>query len=382
MPFVRHSNLIVNLAVAFLVALGLVMLASTSVWIEDPGQHYHHLTRQALWAGLGLFVALLAAAMDYRKLRQVWPWLLGGACVLLALCYVPGIAIERYGEARWVRVPLIGQFQPSEAAKPVLVIALAAWFAHFRAETRSFWKGFVIPGLLLGFPVALIFFEKDMGTAVSVGVAGGAVLFLAGVRMPYLLISSIGASGMFWHVVRSNENRWSRIMAFLDLEAHKLDFGLQQWRALLAFGAGGMSGLGLGNGAEKHGYLPFAHTDFIFPMVGEELGLWFTLGIVLCYVLISVFGLLIAVQASDPFGRLLAAGLTAMLVVPAILNIAVTTACVPNTGLPLPFVSYGGSNLVFALGCIGLLASIHRRSVVIEHGALPFEKQRRYAVRL
>jgi cell division protein FtsW len=383
MPFVRHSNLIVSLAVAFLVALGLVMLASTSVWIEGEGQHYHHVTRQAIWVAVGLFVALLAAATDYRNLRQVWPWLLGGACVLLALCYVPGIAIERYGEARWIRVPLIGQFQPSEAAKPVLVIALAAWFAHYQAETRSFWKGFVVPGVLLGLPVALIFFEKDMGTAVSVGIAGFAVLFLAGVRFPYLLVSSVTAGALFWHVVRSNENRWNRIMAFLDLEAHKLDFGLQQWRALLAFGSGGTSGLGLGNGMEKHGYLPFAHTDFIFPMVGEELGLWFTLGIVLCYVLISVFGLLIAVHASDPFGRLLAAGLTAMLVVPAILNIAVTTACVPNTGLPLPFVSYGGSNLVFALASVGLLASIHRRTAVVEHGALPFEKkQRRYAVRL
>lgn len=382
MPFVRHSNLIVNLSVAVLVALGLVMLASTSVWVEEEGQHYHHLTRQAIWVVVGLLVALGAAAGDYRRLREVWPWLLVGACLLLACCYIPGIAVERYGEARWIRVPLIGQFQPSEAAKPVLVIVLAAWFARYQAETRSFWKGFVIPAALLGIPVALIFFEKDMGTAVSVAIAGFAVLFLAGVRIPYLLASSIAGGSLFWHFVRTNENRWNRIMAFLDLEAHKEGFGHQQWRGLLAFGNGGTSGMGLGNGAEKHGYLPLAHSDFIFPVIGEELGLWFTLGTVLCYVLIAVFGLLVAVHASDPFGRLLATGVTAMLVFPAILNIAVTTASVPNTGLPLPFVSYGGSNMVFALGCVGLLASVHRRTALVEHGAMPLEKQRTYAVRL
>lgn len=382
MPFVRHSNLIISLAVAGLVVLGLVMLASTSVWVEDEGQHYHHLTRQSIWVVVGLVAAVAAAAMDYRKLRAIWPWMLLGACLLLGLCYVPGIAIERFGEARWIRVPLIGQFQPSEMSKPVVVIVLAAWFSRYQAETRSLLKGFVIPMALLGIPVALIFFEKDMGTAVSVGAAGFAMLFLAGVRLPYLFVSAAAGGSLFWHFVRTNENRWNRIIAFLDLEAHKELFGHQQWRGLLAFGNGGMSGLGLGNSAEKHGYLPLAHTDFIFPVVGEELGLWFTLGTVLCYVLIAVFGLLVAVHASDPFGRLLAAGVTAMLVVPAILNIAVTTACLPNTGLPLPFVSYGGSNLVFALGCVGLLVSVHRRSVVAEEGALPFEKQRRYAVRL
>jgi cell division protein FtsW len=208
------------------------------------------------------------------------------------------------------------------------------------------------------------------------------MLFAAGTRLPYLLVTAAGAGGVLWHFVRNNENRWNRIMAFLDLERHKLDFGLQQWRAKLAFGNGGMDGLGLGNGAEKHGYLPFAHTDFIFPMIGEELGLWFTLGAVLCYVLIAVFGLLIAVHASDTFGRILAVGLTAMLVVPAILNIAVTTAVVPNTGLPLPFVSYGGTNLTFALLCVGLLIAIHRQSVFREPAPLPVDRERSCAVRI
>jgi cell division protein FtsW len=221
-----------------------------------------------------------------------------------------------------------------------------------------------------------------MGTAVSVGAAGFIMLFAAGTRIPLLGLTAAGGAGLLWHFVRNNENRWSRIMAFQDLEAHKLDYGLQQWRGLLAFANGGLNGVGFGNGAEKHGYLPFAHTDFIFPVIGEELGLWFTLATVLCYVLITVFGLLIALHASDTFGRLLAVGLTAMLAVPAILNIAVTTAMVPNTGLPLPFVSYGGTNLVFALAGVGLLVSIHRQAIFGARTDMPLEREQSYAVRL
>jgi cell division protein FtsW len=267
----------------------------------------------------------------------------------------------------------------------VVIIVLSAWFARYQAETKKFWRGFVLPMALLGIPTGLIFFEKDMGTAVSVGAAGFAILFVAGTRLPYLLGSVAVGGGLFWHFVRSNENRWNRIVAFLDLEAHKLDVGLQQWRSLQAFASGGVTGRGLGNGAEKHDYLPFAHTDFIFPMIGEELGLWFTLAVVLCFVCVAVFGFLIALHASDPFGRYLAVGVTAMIVVPAMLNIAVTTAVLPNTGLPLPFVSYGGSNLVFALFCAGLLISVHRRAAVVEQGVLPFEKRKpkhSYAVRM
>ena len=146
------------------------------------------------------------------------------------------------------------------------------------------------------------------------------------------------------------------------MEANKLGAALQQWRSLLAFSNGGVDGLGLGNGAEKHGYLPFAHTDFIFPIIGEELGLWFTLGTVLCFVIIAVYGIGVAIYANDMFGRLLAIGLTCLIVVPSMMNIGVTTGLLPNTGLPLPFVSYGGTNLVFTLVAIGLLISIHRRS--------------------
>jgi cell division protein FtsW len=202
-----------------------------------------------------------------------------------------------------------------------------------------------------------------MGTAASLGAAGLCMIFVAGVRLRYLVPAIIGASYVFYHFVQSDANRWSRIMAFLDLETHKLGYGHQQWRGLLAFGNGGFEGVGVGNGAEKHGYLPFAHTDFIFPMIGEELG-WVAFVVVLCFVTYTVFGFLIAMKANDVFGRLLAIGLTTIIVIPAMVNIGVTTASLPNTGLPLPFVSYGGTNLVITLASVGLLISVHRGSRV------------------
>ena len=159
------------------------------------------------------------------------------------------------------------------------------------------------------------------------------------------------------------KDRQGRMLAFLNLEKFKQTYGLQQWEALIAFGSGGVHGVGLGNGVEKFSYLPFAHTDFIFPMVGEELGLSATLSVVFCYVLIIIFGTVIAIQARDRFGMLLGVGVVVMLALQAALNIGVTTSLLPNKGLPLPFISYGGSNLVFCLLGVGILINIYRQGV-------------------
>jgi len=159
------------------------------------------------------------------------------------------------------------------------------------------------------------------------------------------------------------KDRMGRMMAFMDLEKYKETYGLQQWQALMAFGSGGVHGLGLGNGVEKFNYLPFAHTDFIFPMIGEELGLCATLGVVFCYVMIIVFGTVISIQARDRFGMLFGFGVVVMLALQAALNIGVTTSLLPNKGLPLPFISYGGSNLVFCLLGVGILINIYRQGM-------------------
>jgi cell division protein FtsW len=352
------------------------------VWVEDPDERYVLLRKQVVWTGMGLLAALLLGSTDYRILRKLWLPILLGSCVLLALCYVPGIGQEHYGERRWIKLPVLGQFQPSEIGKLAIIIGLAAWFAQYQAEARCFWRGFVLPGLILAIPTGLIFFEKDMGTAAAVGAAGFGVMFVAGTRWWLLGITGTGGLGALAWLVRMDPERWERIMAFLDLEGTKLGAGLQQYRAMLAFGSGGMWGRGLGNGAEKHGYLPFAHTDFIFAMIGEELGLVATLGVVFCFVLITIMGISIALHAEDHFGRLLGFGLTAVIVVPALMNMGVTTAVLPNTGLPLPFVSYGGSNLVFTLAAVGMLVSLHRRACYLERAEMPVIKERKLALKI
>ena len=348
----RHSATILCASVAALVALGLIMLASTSVWVRGVEEPYHFLSRQTLMVLIGLAVAVVAARCPMEKLRKIAPLMFGAACVLLALCYVPGIGVEIYGSKRWIHLPFIGQFQPSEAARIVVVVCLAAWFARWQTEVHTFWRGFVIPGIIAGIPILLIAGETDVGTSLSLSVTVGAMLFCVGTRLRYAVPTAIAViSAAAWYVC-NDANRWGRIEAWLDLEnpIHQLDRGMQQWRALLALGNGGPWGVGLGNGVEKFGTLTFAHIDFIFPVVGEELGLRFTLAVVLCYVLIAVAGCGIALQAKNIYNRCVALGLTCMIVVPAMQNIAVTTAMLPNDGLPLPFVSFGGTSLGFQSG--------------------------------
>ena len=223
-----------------------------------------------------------------------------------------------------------------------------------------------------------------MGTAAALGSAGAMVMFTAGVRIPYMVASFIIAVGGAAIVILKNPERMGRINALfaLDSEEYRQGDGYQQLNGINAFIKGGVDGTGLGNGLGKHGSLPMAHTDFIFPAIGEELGLWATLGSVFCFVVILVFGLAIAMHAKDVFGRLLAVGLTCIIVVPAMVNIGVCTAMLPNTGLPLPFISYGGTNILFTLLAVGMLLSIHRQSASISRTEVPVITQKKQCLRI
>ncbi|WP_367875017.1 FtsW/RodA/SpoVE family cell cycle protein [Luteolibacter sp. Populi] len=329
---------------------------------------------------IGLVAAFVATRIDPVLLRKLWPLALGVACVLLVLCFVPGIGVNRFGASRWIKLGV--EFQPSEFLKVIGILAMAGWFARWQTEVHTFWRGFIIPGFIIGLPVGLIAIETDVGSALSLSVAAAAVFFCVGTRLIYLVPTALVGIAGAAAFVRSNDTRWTRILAWLDLDKYRLDEGQQQYRALLAFGNGGPEGMGLGNGTEKFGTLTFAYSDFIFPVVGEELGLPFTLGVVLCYVIITVCGCSIAMQASTVFDRCMAVGLTCVVVVPAMVNIAVTTAAFPNDGLPLPFVSYGGTSLIISLAAVGLLCGIHRRSRPMEYKALPVAGLRSYAVKL
>ncbi len=374
----RYSIFLLLTAVVGLVGLGLVMLASTSPWAEPEHMEYAHVKKQMIFLVLGIIASVVAAATPLALLEKFWWVFLGGSCILLALCYIPGIGIEVNGARRWIRFPLLGQFQPSEAAKVAIIISLAMWMARQQADPQNFFKGYLIPLIGLAIPAGLIFFEKDMGTTAVVVGSAFLILFVAGSR-PVLLVGTavVGIIGLIAFVNFSGGNRAERLLSFRNLEATRLEHGLQQWRSLLAFASGGVEGVGLGNGAEKHGYLPFAHTDFIYPIIGEELGLMGTLPVILAFVFISAAGILIASRSSTQFGSLLAVGLTANIVIPAAMNIGVTTAMLPNTGLPLPFVSYGGTNLIFTLVSVGIICGIYFRTPKKEAPSISLKRKRR-----
>jgi cell division protein FtsW len=267
------------------------------------------------------------------------------------------------GSRRWIGWGQIG-FQPSELAKIVAVFFLAAWFSRYEKESATVLRGFALPLAITALLLALIVSEVDLGTTVLLGATAFVVMFVAGAN-PILLgsVAFAGLGGILVMATRMAE-RMGRLAAFLDPERFKQDAGLQQMQALLAWGSGGMEGLGLGNGRQKMLYLPYAHTDFIFPIIGEELGLRVSLFVIFLFVVIIVCGMMIALHAKDRFGLLLGCGIVSLLTLQAAVNIGVTTSLLPNKGLPLPFISYGGSNLVACMFEVGLLLNIYRQAVL------------------
>ena len=232
---VRHCSTILCAAVAALVALGLIMLASTSAWVKGAEAPYYFLTRQAMMVGVGLVFALVAAKIPLNIYRKMAPLMFIAICILLVLCFVPGIGISIYGSKRWIGVGGFS-FQPSEFARMVVVVCLAAWFARWQSEVKTFFRGFIMPGAIAGIPILLIAAETDVGTALSLSVAVGALMFCVGTRLRFIVPTALTAMAGAFFYLRNNENRWGRIEAWLDLEnpIHQLDRGMQQWRALRA----------------------------------------------------------------------------------------------------------------------------------------------------
>jgi cell division protein FtsW len=380
----RYYSIILCAATGILLAIGLTMLTSTSAWVRGVENPYHFIDRQVVMTVIGLILAIFAARFPLEKVRKLAPWMFVATCFMLVLCYIPGVGVTIYGSKRWIYLPGVGQFQPSELSKIVIVICLSAWFARWQTEVKTFWRGFIIPGIIGGIPIALIAAETDVGAALSISAAIGAILYCVGTRLVFIGPTAVSVISFAAYFVRHNVNRWTRIEAWLHLDdpASQLDKGMQQWRALLALGNGGPWGVGLGNGVEKFGTLTFAHIDFIFPVLGEELGLPCTLGVIFCFVLIAICGCGIALKADNLFNRCVALGITCVIVVPAMQNIAVTTAMLPNDGLPLPFVSFGGTSLVFSMVAIGMLVGIDRRSQAKVREEFPLTNRTRLAVRL
>lgn len=361
----EKSAHVLVLAVVGLISLGMVMLLSTSSFVTDRADVFYDIRRQVAWLMIGLAACVLVASIDYHWWGKTAWWWFGGACLLLALCFLPLVGERINGSARWISGKSVGlssiRLQPSEFAKLAVLFVLARWLTTYKDDAHTFLRGFLYPLMIVAIPVGLIAAEMDIGSAALVCAIAVLVVFIAGARLVYVGGAGLLTLGGIVAAIAFIPNRLERFLAFLDLEKFKSGLGLQQFRAQLALGEGGLFGLGLGEGREKLMHMPYAHTDFIFPMVGEELGLVGSLMVVLTFVLIAVFGMLIAMQAPDRFGKLLGFGVVGLICMQAALNIGVTTAVLPNKGLPLPFVSYGGSNLLFCLLGIGILLNIYRQ---------------------
>ncbi len=345
-------------SVAGLLALGVVMLYSSTM--SQGGAR--HVALQATWCALGMAVCAAGTVADYRWLKtHVWWMVLLAAVIMLALVLVPSSVTRPIGGARrWFTHGGLS-FQPSEFAKLALLVALAWYGERCGRAMGGWWRGVVIPGVVIMVVVGLIFAEPDVGNALVLSAVSGAVLLVAGIRLRYLLppaLAGLLAVGLF---IYHNPVRSGRIYSWLHVEETRAGKGWQAYQAKVALGSGGVLGRGLGDSREKMGYLPEHQTDFIYAIIGEELGLVGTGLVLVVFLAILVCGLYIAWNAADTFGLLLGCGITFLIACQAVVNIGVVTSALPNKGLPLPFISRGGSNLLLLLACVGLLLSIASR---------------------
>ena len=362
----KNSAFILAVCVAALSCLGIVMLYSTSAYVRDShNDAYYYITRQFVFLGIGVVACVVATFVNYHLWAKLWLPMFGLAVILLIFCFVPHIGMKINGSPRWIRLgPAV--FQPSEFAKFASIVALAWWFTRFESQSASFVRGFLVPLAMIGIPMGLVLMEHDLGSTLLIGATAVAMMFLAGGNPLYMVVAGIaGVGGILYKAMHISERK-ARLMAFMDLEAHKDASGYQQLEGLKAFGSGGIFGRGLGESIEKMLYLPYAHTDFIFPIIGEELGLRATLLVVCAFLALTLSGIVIASQASDRFGMLLGFGLVMSISLQACVNIGMTTALLPNKGMPLPFISYGGSNLCLCLLFTGILLNIYRRGQIAD----------------
>jgi cell division protein FtsW len=352
-------DLVLLCAVLGLWALGIVMVYSASAVSAATrlGDGTYFLKRQLAASGVGLCVLLLALKVGYRRMAPLTYVAFGLTVVLLVLVLVPGIGSTAGGARRWIRLPGFG-LQPAELAKFTLVLYLAYSLAKKREKVKLFSIGLLPHCLFTALFIGLSLLQPDFGTGVCLGFILFVLLFAAGARVSYLIGAMLLALPVAFHLVASSPYRMKRILAFMDPWAHRHDVGYQVAESLMSIGSGGAFGLGLGDGRQKLFFLPEAHTDFIFSIIGEELGFVGVTAVIVLYGVIVWRGMRASLNATEPFGAYLALGLTVLIGFQALVNMAVAMGMLPTKGLTLPFVSYGGSSLVVCLLAVGLLLSI------------------------
>ena len=345
-----------------LALFGVVMVYSASAMLAQSENHgnYYYVIKQAIWTTIGLIAMLVAMQFDYNRLRDrrvVYGLLFLTTLLLLAVFAFSPVN----GARRWIKFSGLS-IQPSEISKLTLTIFLAYFLERRAGEEHKFWRTFVPCGLVTALLAALIVLEPDFGTSMMLAVIFVVVIYTAGARVKHLAMAAAPALVVATGLLIFVPWRMARLVTFLDPWADPQNTGFQVVQSLIAVGSGGPNGLGFAQGRQKMLFLPFAHSDFIFAVIGEELGLLGTLTVLMVFALFLWRGLRASLLAPDRFGKLLALGIVTSIVAQALFNISVVLSLVPTKGIPLPFISYGGSSLVPTLAAVGILLNISQHA--------------------
>ncbi len=364
----NQFDFILFVIIIILLSLGIVMVLSASApsAIAESGNSYSYVIQQLKAAILGIILMLIISKIDYRLYKKFYKAIYWISVLILLLVLIPGLGLSSNGATRWIDLKFI-QFQPSELTKIGLIVFYAGYLADHKSELKSFWKGFVKPLIYILPPIAILYFvQNHLSASVVIGAVTCVMMIMAGCRLLYFVIAGlIGALVMTVGIIALQATgkggfRIKRIMSFMDPWADATEVGWQAVQGLYAIGSGGLFGVGLGESKQKYLYIPEPHNDFIFSILAEELGF---VGCVIVILLFAIFiwrGILIAIKSPDMFGSLLATGITTLIGVQVIINIGVVTSLIPNTGMPLPFFSYGGTALLILLCSCGVLLNISR----------------------
>lgn len=365
----NQLDFILLIAVILLLSLGLIMVLSASSptsLAETGDDSYAYFNKQAMFAVVGVIFMLIISKIDYRYWKKFYKIAYVVSIILLLMVVIPKIGVEAGGAKRWINLGV--QFQPSEVAKIGLIIFYASYLTDHKDELKDFKKGFLKPlAYLIPVVLILILIQDHLSATIIIVLVVGIMMLVAGVKMRYFAtcgtgIAVLGAAALYLMAKFTNKGafRFARLTSFLNPWADKQGDGWQVIQSLYAIGSGGLFGVGLGNSKQKYLYISEPHTDFIFAVLAEELGF---VGCAIVIILFGIFiwrGVLAAMKAPDMFGSLVAVGITSLIGLQAIINIAVVTSSMPVTGMPLPFFSYGVTSLLILLCSVGLLLNISR----------------------
>lgn len=349
------------LAITFtILAIGIVMVTSAGYMIASGkfNDGFYYTKRQGISMLIGLVLMFVFSRINPRVWRDSAAVVMAIGLLLMVLVFVPGVGVELGGSRRWIRMPLGFFLQPSELIKYALIIFFAHSLAKKGDAVRAFTVGFLPHILIIAVVAMLLLFQPDFGSAVIITTVGFLMMFVAGVRIRHLAGCFILVLPFLIHVGMSAQYRLSRLKSFLDPWSDPLSSGFQIIQSLVAFGCGGVWGAGVGKGIQKLFYLPQPQSDFIFSVIGEELGLLGTLSVVVLFCALIFKGFTISVRSQDPFNKYLAFGITSLIGLQALLNMAVAMGLLPTKGLPLPLISLGGTSMIVNLAGIGILLSV------------------------